>query len=117
MAEAVALLAKRFADSAGTPVTYTRGTASKDMTATIGRTPYEVTDGNGVTISAESTVFFLQAAHLVLDGCLLLPARGDRITKRSTGEVYEVSIPSPLNLYERRGPNGEVLKVYTKGPL
>jgi hypothetical protein len=115
MQEAVEKLAANFKLVAYNTVTYTpasTGVAITGISATVGRTPYEISDGIS-TIAYESRDFFIAQADLVDgSGNELTPTNGDRIT--DVAHVYEVSIPKPLNLFERIGPSGSMLKIHTK---
>jgi hypothetical protein len=116
MTEAVARLAGVFAVNASDLITYTQGqTTISDLKATIGRTPFEVMDGE-VMIAYESRDYIVSAADMVDgNGDPVIPASGDTITD-ADGTVREVSVPKPLNVYESIGPTGAVLKIHTKGP-
>ena len=119
MTEAVAKLASTFATHAAETVTYTRpgagGFTLTDLAATIGRTPYEVSDGQVMTVY-ESRDYLVLAASLVNGSSAVTPQAGDQITD-ADGRVYEVSAPKPSNVYERIGPTGAVVKIHTKGPF
>jgi len=76
-------------------VTYVRGGRTLDVSATIGRTLFEVDDGFGVLVRYEARDFLIQAAELAMDSQPLVPQRGDRI-QETQGEktfVYEVTSP------------------------
>ena len=49
-------------------VTYVRGSRPLDVSATVGKTIFEVDDGYGVLVRHESRDFLVLAADLVLDG-------------------------------------------------
>ena len=115
MQEAVDRLSGQLGVGAGTAIVYSRviagQTVSVSLTATVGRTPFEVQDGNA-WIAYESRDFIVEAAKLILNGAVTLPQAGDKITD-STGD-YGVTVPKPLYLYESIGPDGTVLKIHTK---
>ncbi len=120
MTEAVTKLAATFASHAGESITYKRdgdpGVSVSGISATISRTPFEVSDGVVVTVY-ESRDYIVSADSLVdEEGSLVTPQAGDTITD-SEGRVYEVAAPKPNNVYERMGPTGSVLKIHTKGPF
>jgi len=73
-------------------VTYQRGDDSVELAATLGGTPYEVSDESGVTVGARATDFIVSAEALALAGVVTLPQVGDRI-RLPDGEkvlVFEV---------------------------
>ena len=111
MQEATDRLSGRLASFAGTAITYARGGSSVALTATVGRTPFEVQEGM-VWLEYDSRDFMIATASLILNGSVTLPASGDTITD-PTG-TYMVSVPSPLSLYESIGPDGTVLKIHTR---
>ena len=113
MQEAVDTLMDKFTQAASIVVTYVQGaTTITGLSATVGRTPFEVSSG-AVVIAYESRDYIIAKADLVTsNGTPITPKTGDRIT--DGGRVYEVSIPQPLAVYESIGPNGSVLKIHTK---
>lgn len=110
MQEATNRLMSRLLGYASVTITYSRGANSiTNITATVGRTPYDVVQGE-VMIAHESRDY-------MIDKCAIapwIPANGDRITEED-GRVYEVSMPKPFNVYESIGPEGLVLKIHTIG--
>ena len=114
MQEAVDLLMADFQDNAATIVTYSRGAATiSGISVTVGRTPYEVMEGE-MLVAYESRDYFVKKADLVASGVELIPAAGDRITE-ANGHIYEVMVPKPFNVYECIGADNSVLKIHTKG--
>jgi hypothetical protein len=113
MQEAVEKLAAVFQQAAAVTITYTQGSITlAGISATVGRTPFEVSDGIS-TIAYESRDYIVAKADLVDESeNQLTPASGDRIA--DNGGVYEVSVPKPLNVFERIGPTGSILKIHTK---
>ena len=112
MQEAVDVLLGRLQGYATVSITYTRGAQSVTLLATVGRTPFQVMDGE-VVIAYESRDYILPAADLTFDGTTpVKPASGDLIS--DGGRTYEVTVPKPLNVFESIGPNGSVLKIHTK---
>jgi len=112
----VTKLAGAFAAHASVVISYTRGEdTTADLNATIGRTPFEVVEGEVMSVF-ESRDFILSAASLIVGGSVVLPQAGDVITEAG-GTQYMVSAPKPFNCYERFGPAGSVLKIHTKGPF
>ena len=97
-------------------VTYARGAASVDVSATIGKTTFEVDDGYGVLVRHESRDFLVLAEDLVLDGQPENPQRGDRIRETQNGKVfvYEVSAPGKEPPWRYSDPYRKTLRVHTK---
>jgi hypothetical protein len=60
-------------------VVYVRDADSVTVPATIGRTEFEIDDGQGLIQKYESRDFLIQTADLILDGSATLPERGDLI--------------------------------------
>ena len=90
-------------------VSYTRGpTTLTGISASKGRTPFEVMDG-GIMVASESADYLILATDL---GALGKPESGDVIT--DNGRSYMVTMPAPLYVYETIGPYGAVLKIHTK---
>lgn len=111
MTEAVNRLVTRFTTYASVTVTYTRGEFSVTLTATVGRTPYDIEQG-GAVVAYESRDYIIKAEDLVLDDEVVKPSRGDRITDGS--KTYEVNVPGNMNVFESIGSDGSVLKIHTK---
>ena len=111
MQEAVDLLQSKFAVNAGVVVSYSRGAVVlTGITATVGRTPFEVSDGQ-VMLGYESRDYMILKADIDP----WIPHNGDLVTE-ANGRVYEVAMPKPMNVYESMGPDGTVFKIHTKGP-
>ena len=60
-------------------VSYTRGSSTIEVQATIGRTEFEQADDFGIVHKVESRDYLIRTADLVLDGQPTLPKRGDQI--------------------------------------
>ena len=89
MSEAVTKLAGVFANHASITITYSRGDSGVGgIPATVGRTLTEMLTGD-VMVLYENRDFLIQSALLILDGELVVPKNGDRITEAS-GQAYEV---------------------------
>jgi hypothetical protein len=113
MQEAVDTLIAKFQSSASVLITYSRGAMIlADVSATVGRTPYDVMSGEIMT-AYESRDYMILKADLISAGVQIVPASGDLITE-ADGRVYEVSVPQGLYLYESIGPSGTVYKIHTK---
>lgn len=98
------------------PVTYVRGADSVTLPATIGRTEFEIDDGQGLLQKYESRDFLVQTADLVLDGSATLPERGDlvRETQGATTYVYEVLAPGQERAWRYSDPYRQALRIHTK---
>lgn len=111
MQEATDRLMARFQGNAAIVVSYARGaTTISGISATAGRTPFQLSDGN-VVIAYESRDYIINSSDIASLGN---PASGDIVTE-ANGRTYEVSIPKPLAVYESIGPAGTVFKIHTKG--
>jgi hypothetical protein len=93
-------------------VTYSRGGDSVQLTATVGRTEFQVDDGYGVIQTWQSRDYLIAAADLVLGGVTIRPQRGDRIT--DGGTVYEVLAPGKEDVFRFSDPYGVTLRIHTK---
>jgi len=91
MARAAEFIAGKLAAELSRPVTYSRGGDSVAITASVGRSSFDVDDGHGM-LRFETRDYIVRMDALVLGGVATLPRRGDRITEASTaGDVaYEV---------------------------
>lgn len=97
-------------------VTYTRGEASAEVAATIGKTVFRIDDQYGASIRSESRDYLILAAHLVLDGQVILPQRGDQI-RESAGDqvwVYEVLGPGDEPCFRYSDPGRLTLRIHTQ---
>ena len=101
---------------AASTVQYVRGSRSVEITATIGRTTFEVDNGYGVLVRHQSRDFLALAAELILEGELVLPERGDRIreTQGDTTFVYEVMAPGKEPCWRYSDPYRKSLRIHTK---
>jgi hypothetical protein len=104
----------RFQNFAAVTISYVRGDTQIDgISATVGRTPYDVVEGD-VMVSHESRDYIVNRADLVDGATQLIPINGDRIIE-ADGRIYEVSMPKRFNIFESMGPDGKVLKIHTIG--
>ena len=97
-------------------IAYVRGAQSVELSATVGRTTFEVDDGYGVLVRHESRDFLLLAADLVLDAGQTLPQRGDRIREMQGPQVvvYEVTAPGSEPCWRYSDPYRKTLRIHTK---
>lgn len=103
-------LAGVFKTSASRSVVYSRGTTSATVSATIGRSTWELETSPGIIVRYESRDFLIQTADLVAFG---EPQRNDKITEDSA--VYEVMGPGASQPYFRYSDQYfKVLRIHTK---
>lgn len=97
-------------------VTYKQDVNSISLAATIGRTIFEIDNGQGVLERIESRDFLVLATDLVLVGLPVLPRRGDRIreTQGATTYVYEVMAPGKEPEWRWSDPYRKTLRIHTK---
>lgn len=80
-----AMTAARQAASAD--ITYRRGESETELTAIVGRTPFEQVNESGVVTRFESRDYLIIATELVIDDEQTLPAIGDQIREIVGNEV------------------------------
>ena len=97
-------------------VVYERGADTTTLSATIGRTVFEIDDGHGVIQRHEARDFLVLADDLVLGGSKTLPQAGDRIreTQGTTVFVYEVMAPGNEPVWRYSDPYRKTLRIHTK---
>ncbi len=93
-------------------VTYQRGVDTVDVSASIGRTSFEIDDGYGVLQKFESRDFLILASDLVLGSSQTLPQRGDRIIEN--GFTYEVLAPGKEPVFRYSDAYRKTLRIHTK---
>jgi hypothetical protein len=109
-------LEDRRSQFAASTVEYLRGSQTASVSATIGKTTFDVGDGYGVLVRSESRDFLILAADLVLAGSPILPARGDRIqeTDGAATFVYEVTAPGKEPCWRWSDAFHKTLRIHTK---
>ena len=97
-------------------VCYVRGGQSVELSATVGKTTFEVDDGCGVLVRHESRDYLVLAADLKFDDAPTLPQRGDRVreTQGGTVFVYEVTAPGNEPCWRYSDPYRKTLRIHTK---
>ena len=97
-------------------VLYQRGTSSVEVSATVGRTVFEVDNGYGVLERTESRDYLILTGDLLLDGEQALPERGDRIREPQGTQtfVYEVMAPGKEPHWRYSDPYRKTLRIHTK---
>jgi hypothetical protein len=97
-------------------VTYTRGTEAVVVSATIGKTIFQIDDGLGVSTQFEARDFLILAQELLLGGEKALPQRGDRIQEMQGEETveYEVLAPGKEPCFRYSDPFRKTLRIHSK---
>jgi len=109
-------LADQLKTHATVEVVYGQGAEQVTVSATIGRTLFELADQYGIVQKVESRDYLIQAADLILAGGAVLPERGDRIreTQGGTTFVYEVMAPGKEPHWRYSDPFRKLLRIHTK---
>lgn len=111
--DATARLHARLRAVRGTAVTYRRGLASVQLTATVGATPTERDDGAGTIVRSTVRDYLIAVSELVLGGEAVTPQRGDRIEEAS-GHVYEVMPVGKEAAWRYSTPGRDTYRVHTR---
>ena len=103
-------------EHASRTVTYERGVDTVDVSASIGRTIFEVDNGFGIVERTEARDFLVLTDDLALAGARTLPERGDRVreTQGTTIFVYEVMAPGKEPHWRYSDPYRKTLRIHTK---
>ena len=109
-------LEDRRTEHATSTVTYQRGNDTVVVSASIGRTIFDVDNGFGVVERTETRDFLVLTDDLVLGGAGTLPERGDRVreTQGTTTFVYEVMAPGKEPHWRYSDPYRKSLRIHTK---
>ena len=97
-------------------VCYVRGGQSVDVSATVGKTTFEVDDGYGVLVRHESRDYLVLAADLKFGETPTLPQRGDLVRETQGGQVfiYEVTAPGNEPCWRYSDPYRKTLRIHSK---
>ncbi len=97
-------------------VTYARGIETVDVSASVGRTIFDVDNGFGVVERTESRDYLVLTDDLVLGGGRTLPERGDRVRELQGDQtfVYEVMAPGKEPHWRYSDPYRKTLRIHTK---
>ncbi len=97
-------------------VCYVRGGQTVELSATVGKTTFEVDDGCGVLVRHESRDYLVLAADLKFGDTPILPQRGDRVreTQGGTVYVYEVIAPGNEPCWRYSDPYRKTLRIHAK---
>ena len=109
-------LEDRRTEHATNTVTYQRGNDTVVVSASIGRTIFDVDNGFGVVERTETRDFLVLTDDLVLGGARTRPERGDRVreTQGTTTFVYEVMAPGKEPHWRYSDPYRKSLRIHTK---
>lgn len=116
LAKGAAWLEQQRSKHLASMVTYRRGESTVDVAATIGKTAFEIDDGQGVIQRIESRDFLVLAADLVLDSVTTLPQRGD-VIEEPAGNItllYEVMAPGNEPCWRYSDAYRQSLRIHTK---
>ena len=116
LGQGAAWLTGRLNAHAGRAITYARGAASVELTATVGRTEFEQVDEYGVVHRTESRDFLVSAEDLILNAVEVLPAAGDVITEDDGTKTYtyEVMAPGGEPPWRHSDPQRVRLRIHSK---
>lgn len=116
LANGAAWLEQQRAEHLASNVTYRRAQSVLVVAATVGKTAFEIDDGQGVIQRIESRDFLVLAADLILDATVTLPQRGD-VIEEPAGAVtllYEVMAPGNEPCWRYSDPYRQSLRIHTK---
>lgn len=116
LAKAATWLAQQRTKHLSQPVLYHRDSDSVTVSATIGRTEFEIDDEFGVVQRIESRDFLVLTAELILAGSITLPQRGDVIEEIVGTETlqYEVTAPGKEPCWRYSDLHRQTLRIHTK---
>jgi hypothetical protein len=100
---------------ASRPVVYQRGAESVALSATVGRSVFQVVTADGLVEQVERRDYLVRAADLVFGSVQVEPQVGDRIreTIGARVEVYEVMGAGQEKHFRKSDPDGLTLRVHT----
>jgi hypothetical protein len=110
--DAVQWLTDRLHAHASRQVDYSRGSDSVAVSATVGKTVFDLDRGYGIVEHFESRDFLIRTDDLILNGSKTIPKRGDRIT--DDGNTYEVMSPNSEPHYRFSDPYRRLFRIHTK---
>lgn len=106
------MAARMLSDANGDDVDYSRAGETVTLSATFGRSEFQVETGSGVMIEYSDRDFIITAADLILGGVQSIPVRGDKITVGT--EEFEVLAPGGAQVYRPCDSTGIMVRVHTK---
>lgn len=92
MIEAIEALQEALKTCDGTSITYRRGASSVTVTATKGRTEFELQDDNGYREKIEAQDWLIDVADLKFSGTPVEPQAGDKIEEADGGKTYHYAV-------------------------
>lgn len=97
-------------------VVYQRGSDSKEVQATIGKTEFEQADEAGLIHRTESRDFLIRTVDLDFGSGPILPRAGDQVREAvdATVFVYEVNAPGGQPPFRFSDPYRKSLRIHTK---
>lgn len=112
LARGAAFLHAKLVANASRSVTYQRGATEVAAVATVGKTPFRLTDANGFSFRVETRDYLIAPADL---GALFPPVSGDRIleTVDGTTHTYETTGPGGEPEWRWSGPDRQRVRIHT----
>jgi len=98
-------------------VTYWRGGASVEVSATVGSSEHDVHDGFGGSIRVETRDYLIRTEDLILDDERTLPVSGDQVVEVIDGTevTYEVAAPGQNEpCFRYSDSRRKTLRIHTK---
>ena len=107
-------MAALFTSHGSTSVVYNRGVESVTVSATIGRTEFDLERDEVVVKQDSAKDFLIAAADLVLDGCQIEPQKGDLVRHVVGGvsKIYKVGEVRGLPAFEPADQYGITLRIH-----
>lgn len=110
-------LADKIEEQVSDLLIYSRGSLAVPIQMSRNKTPFEITDLNGVMIPVESYDFVFKASSLVLDSIIEKPLPGDRILETRGSEIHAYEV-KPLGMpheqcFKPCDPFGHQIRVHT----
>lgn len=102
--------------NASSQVVYRRGDEAVTLSATVGKSEFDLVDGGGGVIRAEMRDYIVQASDLVLAGQMTLPQDGDQIEETIGDQtiIYDVVGPGGEPAWRFSDPWRSTLRIHTK---
>ena len=116
LSEATSWLHSTRAEYMTKTVTYSRGAASVEVAATVGRTVFRTVEDYGVEVREVSRDYLITAADLILAEVVVRPVAGDQIEEVGGETTYTYEVMSFAGEPEWRwsDPHYDTLRVHTK---
>ena len=117
MSRAQAWLNSKMQTAAGVSIVYTRGAYTVDLTPWVGRTVFASNLEGNARIEWGDRDYLITAAQLILNGSVVEPAVGDRITETvgGTSMAFEAMRPDTGEpCWRYSDPGRTLLRVHTK---